>query len=102
MSPRSIRFRLAAWFTVSESIHVTAGKDLKYTEVKLLKLLLRRTGRAVSRNSIIEDVWGFEEDVEANTVDAFVSLLRRKLEAGVHPRLIHTVRGYGYILREEA
>ena len=75
---------------------------LTNTEFKLLELLLRRTGRAVSRNSIIEAVWGFEEDVEANTVDAFVSLLRRKLEAGGHRRLIHTVRGYGYILREEA
>ncbi len=93
---------LTAWFALRESIHATAGKDLKNTECKLLELLLRRTGRVVSHNSIIEAFRGFEEDVVANTVDAFVSLLRRKLEAGGDPRLIPTVRGYGYILREEA
>jgi DNA-binding response OmpR family regulator len=76
------------------AIHLTA------TEFRLLDCLMRRTGRAASRSEIIEAVWGFETDVEPNTVDVFIKLLREKIDNG-HPRkLIQTVRGYGYILRE--
>jgi DNA-binding response OmpR family regulator len=70
------------------------------TEFRLLEVLLRRANRAVSRNSIIEAVWGFEEDVEPNTVDVFIKQLREKVESEADKRLIHTVRGYGYILRD--
>jgi DNA-binding response OmpR family regulator len=73
---------------------------LTATEYRLLEFLMRRVGHAVSRSAIIEGVWGFEEDVEANTVDAFIRHLREKIESGREPKLIHTVRGYGYILRE--
>ena len=62
---------------------------------------MRRAGRAASRSAIIEAVWGFERDVELNTVDAFIKLLRDKVDAGHQRKLIHTIRGYGYILREE-
>jgi DNA-binding response OmpR family regulator len=74
--------------------------SLTATEFRVLEFLLRRAGRAVSRSAIIEAVWGFEEDVEPNTVDAFIKLLRDKIDAGSPRKLIHTVRGYGYILRE--
>jgi DNA-binding response OmpR family regulator len=74
---------------------------LTATEFRLLEFFLRRAGRAASRSAIIEAVWGFEEDVEANTVDAFIKLLRDKLDSGPGRKLIHTIRGYGYILREE-
>ncbi len=74
--------------------------NLTATEFRVLEFLLRRAGRAVSRSAIIEAVWGFEEDVEPNTVDAFIKLLRDKIDAGSQRKLIHTVRGYGYILRE--
>ena len=74
--------------------------SLTATEFRVLEFLLRRAGRAVSRSAIIEAVWGFEEDVEPNTVDAFIKLLRDKIDAGSQRKLIHTVRGYGYILRE--
>ena len=75
---------------------------LTATEYRVLEHLMRRIGRASSRSAIIEAVWGFDEDVEANTVDAYIKLLRQKIETG-HPRkLIHTVRGFGYILRENA
>jgi DNA-binding response OmpR family regulator len=74
--------------------------NLTATEYRLLEFLMRRVGHAVSRSAIIEGVWGFEEDVEANTVDAFIRHLREKIESGREPKLIHTVRGYGYILRE--
>ena len=55
----------------------------------------------MSRSSIIEGVWGFEEEIEANTVDAFIRHLREKIDLGHSRRLIQTVRGYGYILRDE-
>lgn len=75
---------------------------LTRTEFNLLELLMRRAGRVVSRDAILETVWGFDKDVEANTLEAFVRLLRNKVDQG-HPRkLIHTVRGVGYCLREEA
>ena len=75
---------------------------LTNTEFRLLEFLMRRPGRAASRTAIIEAVWGFEQDIEANTVDAFIKLLRGKIEGPGRRKLIHTVRGYGYILREDA
>ena len=74
--------------------------NLTATEFRVLEFLLRRAGRAASRSAIIEAVWGFEEDIEPNTVDAFIKLLRDKIDSGRTRKLIHTVRGYGYILRE--
>ena len=62
---------------------------------------MRRTGRAVSRDSIVETVWGNFETVEDNTLEAFISLLRNKIDKGFHHKLIHTIRGVGYSLREE-
>lgn len=80
-----------------------AGRSvsLTATEFRVLEFLMRRAGRAASRSSIIEAVWGFDEDVESNTVDAFIKLLRDKIDSGHERKLIQTVRGYGYILREE-
>ena len=74
--------------------------NLTATEFRVLEFLLRRAGRAASRSAIIEAVWGFEDDIEPNTVDAFIKLLRDKIDIGRGRKLIHTVRGYGYILRE--
>ena len=80
-----------------------AGKllSLTATEYRVLEFLMRRANRVVARSAIIEGVWGFEEDIEANTVDAFIRHLREKIELKHARKLIHTVRGYGYILREE-
>ena len=75
--------------------------NLTATEYRVLEFLMRRAGHAVSRGAIIEGVWGFEEEIEANTVDAFIRHLREKIDSGRAVKLIHTVRGYGYILREE-
>ena len=77
----------------SQEIALTA------TEFRMLEFLLRNTGRAKSRSAIIEAVWGFNEDVELNTVDVYIKMLRDKLDSHPERRLIHTVRGYGYILR---
>jgi len=76
-------------------VHLTA------TEFRLLEFLMRRTGRAVSRDSIVETVWGNFETVEDNTLEAFISLLRTKIDKGFQHKLIHTIRGVGYSLREE-
>jgi DNA-binding response OmpR family regulator len=75
--------------------------DLTSTEFRLLEFLMRRAGRACSRSAIIDGVWGIDKDVEPNTVDAFIRLLRLKVDSGRKAPFIQTVRGYGYILRDE-
>ena len=69
-------------------------------EYQLLELLISRAGRVVSRDTILDVVWGCASDVEPNTVDAFVSTLRRNVEMSNETRLIHTVRAVGFCLRE--
>jgi DNA-binding response OmpR family regulator len=76
--------------------------ELTNTEFRVLEFLMRRAGRACSRAAIIDGVWGMEKDVQPNTVDAFIRLLRSKVDTGRRRPLIHSVRGFGYILREEA
>ena len=71
------------------------------TEYRLLEFLIRRSGRPASRRAIVEAVWGLEAEVEENTLDAFVRLRRSKVDHGHGPRLIQTVRGFGYALRAE-
>jgi two-component system response regulator MprA len=73
--------------------------DLTAREFELLEYLLRNERLVVSRQALLEDVWDYHAFAETNTVDVFVSTLRRKLEAGGEPRLLHTVRGAGYVLR---
>lgn len=73
--------------------------NLTPREYSLLELLLRNAGRPVSRDTILDAVWGFENEVEENTVEAFVRLLRQKIDIPFEPKLIHTVRGVGYCLR---
>jgi two-component system response regulator MprA len=73
--------------------------DLTTREFELLEYLMRNERLVVSRDALLEEVWGYAPFSETNTVDVFVSNLRRKLEAGGEPRLLHTVRGAGYVLR---
>ncbi len=72
---------------------------LTRTEYSLLEHLMNRAGTVVRRQSLIEAVWGFDREIEDNTLDVFVRLLRRKIEDGARQKLIHTVRGVGYVLR---
>jgi len=74
---------------------------LTRTEYGLLELLMKRAGRVVARDNLIEAVWGFDSDVRNNTLDAFIRLLREKVDAASETKLIHTVRGVGYCLRLE-
>ena len=74
--------------------------DLTRTEYGLLELLLRNSGRVVPRDKIIETVWGFGAEVENSTLHTFVHLLRRKVDQPGELKLIQTVRGVGYSIRE--
>jgi DNA-binding response OmpR family regulator len=69
------------------------------TEYSLLEQLICRAGTVVRRQSLIEAVWGFDRDIEDNTLDVFVRLLRNKIQDNARQKLIHTVRGVGYMLR---
>jgi DNA-binding response OmpR family regulator len=73
--------------------------DLTGREFELLEHLMRNERLVVSRDKLLEEVWEYAPFSETNTVDVFVSNLRRKLEEGGEPRLLHTVRGSGYVLR---
>jgi DNA-binding response OmpR family regulator len=75
--------------------------DLTRTEYAILEVLMRNAGRVVTRDSLIAGVWGGRSDIESNTLDAFVRLLRAKVEEEGLARLIQTVRGVGYTLRPE-
>ncbi len=69
---------------------------LTKTEFRLLECLMRRSGRVATRQALTESLWGFERDVEGNTLDVFVRLLRQKVDPPGTTPLIHTVRGVGY------
>jgi len=75
---------------------------LTRTEYSLLEELIFRAGTVVRRISLIESVWGFDRDIKVNTLDAFVRLLRNKIDTNASQSLIHTVRGVGYVLRAES
>ena len=68
-------------------------------EYSLLELLLRNQGRVVERERILTAVWGYDSEITGNTIEAFVRLLRQKVDDG-ETKLIHTVRGIGYTMRE--
>jgi DNA-binding response OmpR family regulator len=74
--------------------------SLTRTEFVLLEHLMRRAGRVVSREDLTEAVWGIDREVESNTLDVFIFQLRGKTEFGGTSRLIQTVRGFGYTMRE--
>jgi DNA-binding response OmpR family regulator len=76
--------------------------SLTRTEYNLLERLVFRTGKIVARRSLIEAVWGFDREIEDNTLDAFMHLLRNKIDSPGRAKLIHTVRGVGYVIREAA
>ena len=82
-----------------EAVRAERVLDLTSREFELLEHLMRNERLVVSRESLLEEVWGYAPFSETNTVDVFVSNLRRKLEAEGEPRMLHTVRGAGYVLR---
>jgi two-component system response regulator MprA len=91
-----VRLDPAAW-------QVTVGGapvELTRTEFSLLETLMRHRGQVLTRSQLYSSVWGEDLDGMSNTLDVYVGYLRRKLEAAGSPRLVHTVRGVGYLLRD--
>ncbi len=74
--------------------------SLTRTEFALLEMLMANPRRVLTRSRILEEVWGFDFPTSGNALEVYVGYLRRKTEAEGEPRLIHTVRGVGYVLRE--
>lgn len=79
------------------------SKEITLTpkEFSLLEYLLRNSGRVLSRTQIIENVWGYNFDPGSNVVDVHIKFLREKIDSGSEKKLIHTIRGAGYILKAE-
>jgi two-component system response regulator MprA len=74
---------------------------LTRTEFALLELLLRNAGQVLTRELIFDRVWGYDFGANSNSLEVYVGYLRRKTELDGEPRLIHTIRGVGYVLREQ-
>jgi len=74
--------------------------SLTRTEFSLMEMLMANPRRVLTRSRILEEVWGYDFPTSGNALEVYVGYLRRKTEAGGEPRLIHTVRGVGYVLRE--
>ena len=79
------------------------GRPIEFTalEFRLLEYLSRNDSIVLSRDRILSAVWGLDVETSSNIVDVYIGYLRTKLEEGGEPRLIHTVRGAGYVLRPE-
>jgi heavy metal response regulator len=75
--------------------------ELTSKEFALLEYLLRHPGRVLTRTRIIEHVWDYDFDSGTNLVDVYINYLRKKVDSGREPKLIHTVRGVGYVLKAE-
>ena len=85
----------------SQRMVTRAGREVTLTrrEFELLEELARHRNVVLSRQQLLETVWGYDFEVEGNVVDVFIGYLRRKLEADGEERMIHTVRGVGFVLR---
>ncbi|QCD56743.1 response regulator transcription factor [Streptomyces hawaiiensis] len=74
--------------------------ELTRTEFTLLEMFMAHPRQVLTREQILKAVWGFDFEPSSNSLDVYVMYLRRKTEAGGEPRLVHTVRGVGYVLRQ--
>lgn len=102
-SPRPTLLQIADLVLDPVTQKVTRGGQelhLTLTEFRLLEFLMRRADRAVARDTITDAIWGTRNDVEDNTLDVFISLLRTKVDKSADLKLIHTIRGVGYSVRE--
>jgi two-component system response regulator MprA len=88
--------------TSTREVHRGARRlNLTAREFDLLELFLRHRSQVLTRDIIYDHVWGYDFSGESNIIEVYVRYLRKKLEAGGEPRLLQTVRGVGYALREE-
>jgi two-component system response regulator MprA len=99
----ALRFSDVTLDTATREVH-RGGRRLQLTrtEFNLLELFMRNPRQVLTRSQIYERVWGYDFGATSNALWVYIGYLRRKLEEGGEPRLLHTVRGVGYALREEA
>lgn len=98
--PDELRFADLSLDTRTREVHRGDRRvRLTRTEFALLELLLRHPRQVLERSRILDEVWGIDFPTTANSLEVYVGYLRRKTEAGGEPRLVHTVRGVGYVLR---
>lgn len=100
---RSPRLQVANLVLDPATRSVTRGGQpitLTNREFALLEYLMRNAGRVLTRTAITEHVWDYDFDSGTNVIDVYVNYLRKKIDAGHEPKLLHTVRGAGYVLRE--
>jgi DNA-binding response OmpR family regulator len=103
--PHGVTLQVADLLLNSATREVHRGRtqiSLTRTEYGLLEYLMERAGKVVTRARLIESVWGYDRDIEDNTLDVFVRLLRNKVDGSTREKLIHTVRGVGYMIRSES
>ena len=97
-----LRFADLALDTGTREVRRESEKiELTRTEFNLLELFMLNPRQVLTRSIIFERVWGYDFGFASNSLDVYIGYLRRKTEAGERPRLIHTVRGVGYALREQ-
>jgi DNA-binding response OmpR family regulator len=104
LAARETKLRVADLVLDPARREVVRGEQrisLTRTEYSLLEHLIYHAGQAVSRRSLIEAVWGFDREIKENTLEAFMHLLRNKVDPPGRLKLIHTVRGQGYMIRAE-
>lgn len=102
--PRPAIFKVADLTLDTAAREVQRGGitvSLTRTEFGLLEMLMERAGRVVTRDNLIQAVWGIDRDIQENTLDVFVRLLRNKIDGDRPDKLIRTVRGVGYAIREQ-
>ena len=75
--------------------------ELTSKEFAILEYFLRNVGRVLTRSMIINHAWDYDYEAETNVVDVYIAYLRKKIDAPYHPKLLHTIRGTGYVMREE-
>lgn len=85
-----------------EAMREGARIELSSREFLLLEFLMRNDGRICSRSGILEKVWGYTFDPGTNLVDVYIARLREKVDAGYQPKLLHSVRGVGYVMKGDA
>lgn len=102
---RPVELRLANLTMDTVAHTVQRGErtvELTTREYRLLEFLLKSSGRVCSRMAIVESVWDYDFDPGSNLVDVYIKRLREKIDDPASPRLLHTVRGVGYVLKESA
>ena len=102
---RSTVLRIAnlAMDTISREVRRNGARiDLSPREFRLLEYLMRSAGRVCTRMTLLEKVWDYDFDPGTNLVDVYVRRIRDKVDAGFDPKLVHTVRGTGYVIKESA